>query len=108
MKYGLPVSFDALNRFRTGQMPMVIATSYFYGQVAVGAPEIARTMEHGTGASGTRQADGSVNRSEGRATVSGAVVYSEIDYGVRTHSNFWTGGRATLLSRASVLRVRRK
>lgn len=41
VKYGLPKSFDILNRFRTGQMPLVISTSNFYGQVTVGAPEIA-------------------------------------------------------------------
>lgn len=41
VKYGMPMTFDMLSRFRTGQMPIVIAPSYFYCQLVVGAPEIS-------------------------------------------------------------------
>lgn len=71
-KYGLPLSFDILNRFRTGQMPMVIATSYFYGQLAVGAPEIAGHWKMAM-VPGTPQPDGTVDHTE-VCRVSAAVI----------------------------------
>ena len=40
-RYGLPVSYDAMNRFRSGEMPLVIADFTLYNQLAIGAPEIA-------------------------------------------------------------------
>lgn len=40
-KFGLPISYDALNRFRTGQMPLLLASLPFYGQLMIGAPEIS-------------------------------------------------------------------
>ena len=38
--YGLPVSYNSLNRFRSGEMPLVIADYTFYNSLAVFAPEI--------------------------------------------------------------------
>jgi len=72
VKYGLPKSFDILNRFRTGQMPLVISTSNFYGQVTVGAPEIAGLWKMAM-VPGTVRADGTADHTE-VCRVSAAVV----------------------------------
>lgn len=40
LQYSLPLSFDFFNRFRTGEMPMGIASYTMYSQLAVAAPEI--------------------------------------------------------------------
>lgn len=89
-KYGLPLSFDILNRFRTGQMPMVIATSYFYGQVSVGAPEIAGQWKMAM-VPGTVREDGTVDHTE-VCRVSASVVMessSRRDEAFR-FLNWWT------------------
>lgn len=38
--YKLPYAFDSLNRFRSGEMPMVITDYSLYNQLCVSAPEI--------------------------------------------------------------------
>lgn len=38
--YRLPISYDALNRFRTGEMPIIIDNYSLYNTLFVGAPEI--------------------------------------------------------------------
>lgn len=40
VNYGLPVEFDFVSRFRTGEMPVAIADYASYNQLAVAAPEI--------------------------------------------------------------------
>lgn len=40
IEYGLPVSYDFYNRFRSGEMPLGIASYTLYNQLAVTAPEI--------------------------------------------------------------------
>ena len=72
VKYGIPKSFDMLNRFRTGQMPLVLAPSYFYGQLKVGAPEIENQWAMAC-IPGTLTQDGSITRSES-CDVSGAII----------------------------------
>ena len=37
---GMPLRFNALNRFRTGEMPMLITSYTFYNQLSAGAPEL--------------------------------------------------------------------
>ena len=39
-KYGLPTYFDASNRFRTGEMPIIISTLSTYNMLSISAPEI--------------------------------------------------------------------
>ena len=60
--YLLPVQYDALNRFRTGEMPIVIEDFSFYNLVSVAAPEI-KGMWDFQGVPGTLKTDGSVDRS---------------------------------------------
>ncbi len=43
-KYGIPKSFDATNRFRTGQMPLVLNDYSFYRTLKVSAPEIQNSF----------------------------------------------------------------
>ena len=38
--YGIPVEYDAANRFRSGEMPLLIADYTLYNQLSVFAPEI--------------------------------------------------------------------
>ncbi len=38
--YGLPVDYDAANRFRTGEMPLFIANLDYYSTIAAVAPEL--------------------------------------------------------------------
>ncbi len=40
-QYSLPVTFDAANRFKTGEMPLIITQYSFYNTLVVFAPEIA-------------------------------------------------------------------
>ncbi len=59
--YGFPVTFDAANRFRTGEIPILIG-SYedFYNRLVVYATEIEGLWEF-CPVPGTRRADGTVN-----------------------------------------------
>lgn len=60
--YGLPVSYNSLNRFRSGEMPLVIADYTFYNSLAVFAPEIKGEWTM-LPIPGTVDADGNINYS---------------------------------------------
>lgn len=75
-KYGLPVAYDALNRFRGGQMPLLLAPGYFYGQLSVGAPEIAGQWAM-LPLPATETAEGK-NRQQA-SSISGAAVLADSD-----------------------------
>ncbi len=60
-QYDFPLYKDDFNRFRTGEMPLVIANYTFYNQLSTAAPEI-RNLWQMAGVPGTREEDGSVNR----------------------------------------------
>ncbi len=60
--YELPVKYDSLTRFRSGEMPVVIEDFTFYNLLQVAAPEI-RGMWSFCQVPGTVQADGSVDHS---------------------------------------------
>ena len=60
--YELPVKYDTLTRFRSGEMPVVIEDFTFYNLLQVAAPEI-RGMWSFCQVPGTVQADGSVDHS---------------------------------------------
>lgn len=73
--YSAPLTFNELNRFRTGEMPILIANISFYNTLKVLAPEIEGRWEavlH----PGTVQTDGSINHVQ-MATVTGDVVLNE-------------------------------
>ena len=62
-KYGLPIYFDANNRFRTGEMPIIISTMSTYNALSISAPEIAGRWEM-TEIPGVLQEDGTINRAD--------------------------------------------
>lgn len=59
--YSLPLSFDFLNRFRSGEVPLAIADYGVYNSLIVFAPEILGDWEM-TLVPGVQQEDGSINR----------------------------------------------
>lgn len=60
--YGLPVQYDFVNRFRTGEMPIGIQDFANYNTLSVFAPEIRGLWEFAL-VPGTVQEDGTVNHS---------------------------------------------
>ena len=60
--YGLPVIFDFMSRFRTGEMPIGIVNYSTYNTIVVGAPEI-RNLWDFTYLPGTLREDGTIDRS---------------------------------------------
>lgn len=58
--YGLEREFDIVNRFRTGEMPLIIADYTTYNTLQVSAPEI-RGLWGFTGIPGTVLDDGTIN-----------------------------------------------
>ena len=58
--YGLPVVYDFVSRFRSGEMPLGIASYATYNTLSVSAPEI-RGLWDFTLFPGTRQEDGTVD-----------------------------------------------
>ena len=59
--YGLPVVFDFVSRFRSGQMPLGVASYAIYNTLMVSAPEI-RGLWDFTLFPGTRKEDGTIDR----------------------------------------------
>lgn len=71
-KYGIPKSYDSVNRFRTGQMPLVIADYTFYKTLTISAPEIKNSFAMAP-LPATVNEDGTLNRAQDSG-VSGAVI----------------------------------
>ena len=59
--YGLPIVFDFVSRFRSGEMPLGVASYSVYNTLMVSAPEI-RGLWDFTLFPGTRKADGTIDR----------------------------------------------
>lgn len=69
--YSLDLTFDFYNRFRSGEMPIGIASYTFFNQLSVAAPEIRGLWEM-LPVPGVESPDGSINRAEnadGTATI---------------------------------------
>lgn len=62
-KYGLPTYYDATNRFRTGEMPIIISSLSTYNTLSISAPEIAGRWGMAN-IPGTLREDGSINRAD--------------------------------------------
>lgn len=75
--YGLPVVYDFMSRFRTGEMAIGVANYTTYNTIVVGAPEI-RGLWDFTYIPGTLKADGTIDRSN----VSGGVCSMMIKKGI--------------------------
>lgn len=61
VSYGFPLSYNFVNRFRTGEMPIGIANFSTYNSLTISAPEINGLWEM-TLLPGTPREDGSLNR----------------------------------------------
>ncbi|MBR7133738.1 MAG: extracellular solute-binding protein [Clostridia bacterium] len=70
--YKQPLSFDFSNRFRSGEMPVAVASLGSYNQLEVFAPEIKGSWVM-LPIPGTRREDGTVDRTI-VATVSGCII----------------------------------
>ncbi|MFD0713263.1 extracellular solute-binding protein [Paenibacillus sp. GCM10027626] len=73
--YKLPLEFDFINRFRTGEMPLGIADYSTYNFLTVFAPEI-RGQWNFAPLPGKRAADGAVNR-ETLSSAGGTVMFQK-------------------------------
>ncbi len=62
-EFGLPTYFDAANRFRTGEMPIIIASLATYNTLSISAPEIAGRWGMAR-IPGTLREDGTINRAD--------------------------------------------
>lgn len=71
--YGQPKAYDAQNRFRSGEMPILIADYSLYNTLAVAAPEIDGLWSFSP-LPGSKQADGSVVRTTPIAAVASAII----------------------------------
>lgn len=60
--YNLPLDYNAVNRFRIGEMPLLITGYTLYNTLSVFAPELRGEWGF-TLAPGTRRSDGSIDRS---------------------------------------------
>ncbi|MBQ5321453.1 MAG: extracellular solute-binding protein [Oscillospiraceae bacterium] len=60
--YGLPLTFNALNRFRSGEMPVFIADYTTYSQISIFAPQIKGLWSWAL-VPGTAKEDGSIDHS---------------------------------------------
>ncbi|MDR1891558.1 MAG: extracellular solute-binding protein [Oscillospiraceae bacterium] len=89
--YKLPVSFDMLNRFRSGQMPLIMAPVSFYSQLSVAAPEVRGLWTMAQIPATERS--GELNRAQSSVTT-GAVIIGSTgtrDYGARLDfADWWT------------------
>ncbi len=59
-QYSLPISYSAANRFRTGEMPILIANYTTYNDIVIFATEIGGLWEFGP-IPGIEQEDGTIN-----------------------------------------------
>lgn len=70
--YKLPYSFSSHNRFRSGEMPIIIAGYELYNQLSISAPEI-NGLWGVTVVPGTAKEDGSIDHSAA-GTVTGCII----------------------------------
>ncbi len=76
--YGLPVVFDFMSRFRTGEMAIGIANYTTYNTIVVGAPEI-RGLWDFTYLPGTMKENGEIDRSNVAGGVCSMMIKKGID-----------------------------
>ena len=84
--YGLPTVFDFVSRFRSGEMPLGVASYSAYNTLVVSAPEI-RGLWDFTLFPGTLQSDGSVDRSVHSQGVCSMMIATDDE---KVKENAWT------------------
>ena len=83
--YGLPVVFDFVSRFRSGEMPLGVASYATYNTLMVSAPEI-RGLWDFTLFPGTKKEDGTIDRTAQTDGLCCMIVATEDD---RVRQNAW-------------------
>ena len=93
-EFGLPVYYDYANRFRTGEMPLGIASYSTYNYLYIFAPEI-RNMWEMRPIPGVKREDGSIDRSE-EGYGSACIVFDKTrnKEGARQFVYWWTSNEA--------------
>ena len=76
--YGLPISYDFANRFRSGQMPLAVAEFTSYNQLSVFAPEIEGLWGM-LPIPGIEDEEGNIDNMA-LCTVTGSVILANSDY----------------------------
>lgn len=72
-EYGFPITYDFVTRFRTGEMPIGIASYTTYNSLKYSAPEISGLWAMYP-IPGTLQADGSIDRTQAISSSSGTTL----------------------------------
>ncbi len=85
-KYGVPKSYDAVNRFRTGQMPVVVSDYTFYKTVSISAPEIKNSFSLAP-IPGTVKEDGSISRAQNCAVLTGVAIIKKKGKDISDYTN---------------------
>ena len=94
--YGLPVVFDFVSRFRSGEMPLGVASYATYNTLMVSAPEI-RGLWDFTLFPGTKQEDGSIDRTaqtDGLCCMMIATDDEKVKQNAWTFMKWWAGADA--------------
>lgn len=73
--YDYPLYKDDFNRFRTGEMPIVVSTYKLYTRLAAAAPEITGTWDM-VPIPGMKRSDGTIDRSTG-ATGTASIILKD-------------------------------
>lgn len=100
--YGLPVQVDFANRFRTGEIPIGIASYTTYNTLEIFAPEIKGLWSFHT-LPGIEQADGSVNHVYAIDTVQSTIMQSSDNQTDAWEFLKWWTGTETQLSYANTV-----
>ena len=77
-KYGFPITYDFVSRFRTGEMPIGIASYAIYNNLKYSAPEISGLWEMYP-MPGSVQEDGSVNFTQVDNTGIGVIMFEKTE-----------------------------
>lgn len=85
--YGLPLTFNALNRFRSGEMPLFIGQYVTYSQIAIFAPQIKGLWSWAL-VPGTVKEDGTVDHSTMLTVNANEIPALAVDRG--TADDAWT------------------
>jgi len=72
-KYGFPITFDFVSRFRTGEMPIALATYNTYSTLRYSAPEISGLWEMFV-MPGTLQEDGTIDYTQVDSALTGVIM----------------------------------
>jgi len=75
-KYGFEQTYDAFNRFRTGEYPIVIQNYTFFNQLSVASPEINGLWDM-TEVPGTVQEDGTISHAT-NSTGTCAIIFNKV------------------------------